>query len=131
LIQTFGRAARNVNGTVVMYADRVTASMQQAMEETERRRAIQQQYNQDHGITPRTIRKTIADIFDQAAAAAEVETMQAAEVQLPFGQQADVEAAIEDLEAQMHAAARSLAFEDAARLRDRIKALRKRLLFAS
>ena len=131
LIQTFGRAARNVNGTVVMYADRVTASMQKAMEETERRRAIQRQYNQDHGITPRTIRKTIADIFDQAAAAPEAETMQAAEVQLPFGRQADVEAAIADLETQMHDAAKALAFEDAARLRDRIKALRKRLLFAS
>ncbi len=131
LIQTFGRAARNVNGTVVLYADRVTASMEQAMAETERRRAIQRQYNQDHGIVPRTIRKTIVDIFDQATAASDDETMQAAEVQLPFGRQADVEAAIDDLEAQMHVAAKALAFEDAARLRDRIKALRKRLLFAS
>jgi excinuclease ABC subunit B len=65
LIQTFGRAARNINGTVILYADRITASMKQAIEETERRRSIQQQYNQTHQITPQTVHKAITDVFRQ------------------------------------------------------------------
>ena len=131
LIQTFGRAARNVNGTVVLYADRVTASMQAAIEETERRRSIQQQYNQDHRITPRTVDKAITDIFDLAYESQDEETAQVAEQQVDFGTDADIEGLTADLEKRMQAAAKDLAFEEAARLRDQIKALRKRMLFES
>jgi len=131
LIQTFGRAARNVNGTVVMYADRVTASMNQAMEETDRRRAIQQAYNRVHHITPKTVQKTIPDIFEMAVELPESETPQAAEERLPYERDEDIEATILKLEARMQAAAKALEFEDAAQIRDRIKALEKRLLFVS
>ncbi len=131
LIQTFGRAARNVNGTVVLYADQVTPSMQQAIEETGRRRRIQEQYNQAHGIIPRTVDKAITDIFDMAYESTPAETGQVAEATVDFGADDAVESAIIDLEAQMHAAAKELAFEKAAKIRDRIKVLKKRLLFES
>ncbi len=131
LIQTFGRAARNINGTVVLYADRITASMKAAIEETNRRRAIQQQYNETHHITPHTVHKTITDVFDQAYRSPEAEPMQVAEVPVAFGPEDDIEALIRDLETQMQIAAKDLAFEKAALIRDRIKALRKRLLFES
>ena len=133
LIQTFGRAARNSNGTVVLYADQVTASMRQAMEETERRREIQQRYNETHHIIPTTIRKTITDIFDMAYTSSD-EQMQpdaVAEATVDFESDADLEAMIRDLEAHMQEAAKELAFEKAAKFRDRIKALRKRMLFES
>ena len=133
LIQTFGRAARNSNGTVVLYADHMTASMRQAMEETERRREIQQRHNDAHHITPTTIRKTITDIFDMAYTASD-EQMQpdtVAEATVEFESDADLEAMIRDLEAHMQEAAKELAFEKAAKFRDRIKALRKRMLFES
>lgn len=129
LIQTFGRAARNVNGTVVLYADRMTASMQAAIDETERRRRIQEQYNQDHRITPRTVDKAITDVFDLAYESTQEEAVQTAEQQMDYGSDTDVDKMIVDLEKQMQAAAKALAFEEAARLRDRIKVLRKRLLF--
>jgi excinuclease ABC subunit B len=133
LIQTFGRAARNSNGTVVLYADKVTASMRQAMEETERRREIQQRYNDAHQITPTTIRKTITDIFDLAYAASDKQMQPdaVAETTVDFESDADLEAMIRDLEAHMQEAAKELAFEKAAKFRDRIKALRKRMLFES
>ena len=131
LIQTFGRAARNINGTVVLYADRITASMKAAIEETNRRRAIQQQYNETHHITPHTVHKTITDVFDQAYQSPEAEPMQVAEVPVAFGPEDDIESFILDLETQMQIAAKDLAFEKAALIRDRIKALRKRLLFES
>lgn len=131
LIQTFGRAARNINGTVVLYADRITASMQAAIDETDRRRVIQQQYNEAHHITPQTIHKSITDIFDKAYQAAETEPMQVAEAPVAFVPEEAIESVIRDLETQMQAAARALAFEKAASIRDRIKALRKRLLFES
>ena len=131
LIQTFGRAARNINGTVVLYADRITASMKAAIEETNRRRAIQQQYNETHHITPHTVHKTITDVFDQAYRSPEAEPMQVAEVPVAFGPEDDIESFIRDLETQMQIAAKDLAFEKAALIRDRIKALRKRLLFES
>ena len=131
LIQTFGRAARNINGTVVLYADRITASMKAAIEETNRRRTIQRQYNKTHHITPQTIHKSITDIFDKAYQSAETEPMQVAEAPVAFGPEDDIESAIRDLEIQMQTAAKALAFEKAASIRDRIKALRKRLLFES
>ena len=129
LIQTFGRAARNVNGTVVLYADRVTPSMKQAMEETNRRRDIQQQHNRVHGITPRTIHKAVTDIFDMAYHEDAAPDAQVAETVEDFATENEVETTIQDLEAQMQAAAKALAFEKAAALRDRIKVLRKRMLF--
>jgi len=131
LIQTFGRAARNINGTVVLYADRITTSMKAAIEETNRRRTIQQQYNLTHHITPQTIHKAITDIFDKAYQSAEIESMQVAETPVAFGLEDNIESVIRDLEIQMQTAAKALAFEKAASIRDRIKALRKRLLFES
>jgi excinuclease ABC subunit B len=131
LIQTAGRAARNINGTVIFYADRITASMKQAIEETNRRRAIQQQYNEIHHITPRTVHKTITDIFDSAYQSSSADTVQVAESPAAFGPEENIEATIRDLETQMQTAAKDLAFEKAALIRDRIKALRKRLLFES
>ena len=131
LIQTFGRAARNINGTVILYADRITASMKQAIEETNRRRTIQQHYNETHHITPRSVHKTITDIFDMAYKSTETETIQVAEVPIAFGPKDNIESTIRDLEAQMQSAAKDLAFEKAALIRDRIKALKKRLLFES
>jgi excinuclease ABC subunit B len=131
LIQTFGRAARNINGTVVLYADRITASMSAAIEETNRRRAIQQQYNEAHHITPHTVHKTITDIFDTAYQSAETEPMQVAEAPVAFVPADDIESVIGELEIQMQTAAKALAFEKAASIRDRIKALQKRLLFES
>jgi excinuclease ABC subunit B len=129
LIQTFGRAARNLNGTVVLYADQMTASMGQAIEETNRRRAIQQSYNETHHITPRSIQKTITEIFDQVYQSPPNETLQVAEAPAAYTPADSVDATIGELEAQMQAAAKELAFEKAAELRDRIKALRKRVLF--
>ncbi|GAB6905506.1 excinulease of nucleotide excision repair, DNA damage recognition component [Desulfosarcina cetonica] len=130
LIQTFGRAARNVNGTVVLYADRLTPSMQKAIEETDRRRAIQAAYNQEHHITPRTIHKTVSDIFDLAYGKPDDrESAQVAEKKADYETMDTVEATVESLEAQMQAAAKELAFEKAAQLRDQIRALKKRLLF--
>ncbi len=131
LIQTFGRAARNVNGTVVLYADQVTPSMTQAIEETNRRREIQKSYNEAHNIIPQTIRKNITDIFDAAYETAVREIPNVAEEATGFSPEKDVESAILELEAEMHAAAKELAFERAASIRDRIGALRKKLLFES
>ena len=131
LIQTFGRAARNVNGTVIMYADQVTVSMQQAIDETNRRRTIQEQYNQRHNITPRTVQKTITEIFDKAYESPPSETLQVAEAQAAYAPADNIEATILDLESKMQAAAKELAFEEAAKIRDRIKVLGKRLLFES
>jgi excinuclease ABC subunit B len=132
LIQTFGRAARNINGTVVLYADRMTASMKQAIEETNRRRTIQQQYNQTHHITPQTVHKAITDIFDMGLSIDGSRTDAGRRgAGCIFWTGRNIESAIADLEAQMQAAAKELAFEQAARIRDRIKALRKRMLFES
>ena len=132
LIQTFGRAARNINGSVILYAERVTASMQRAIEETDRRRAIQQQYNQTHHITPRSIHKTITDIFSMAYAAAPAQQpAQVAEDPAGWDSADNLASTLAVLERKMQTAAKELAFEKAARIRDRIKVLRKRLLFES
>jgi excinuclease ABC subunit B len=131
LIQTFGRASRNVNGTVILYADRMTASMKQAIEETTRRRTIQKQYNKTHHITPQTIHKAITDVFDMAYESPQTEAEQVSEAVDIFGSGETIDSVIADLEAQMQDAAKALAFEQAARIRDRIKVLRKRMLFES
>ncbi|MGB8720352.1 MAG: excinuclease ABC subunit UvrB [Desulfobacterales bacterium] len=129
LVQTCGRAARNVHGRVIMYADRVTPSMQQAIDETRRRRKIQAGYNRRHQITPTTIRKEISAIFESVGASDTVAVDTVAEPLAEFETVADLEDQIRRLESEMHAAARNLDFEKAAGLRDRVKALRSLQVF--
>jgi excinuclease ABC subunit B len=117
LIQTMGRAARNVDGRAILYADRITASMQAALEETARRRQKQLEYNAAHGITPQSIRKKIAEIIEHAAEADQ--NLPA----VPVLQGAALRTALKTLEGQMREAAANLEFEEAARLRDEIKRL--------
>jgi excinuclease ABC subunit B len=124
LIQTMGRAARHVSGTVIMYADTVTDSMRLAIDETERRRGIQEEFNQDHGIEPEGIRKTIRDITDRVKQVAE-EKPDYVTGPIPKDELARL---IKDLEKQMKDAARNLEFEKAALLRDRIVELRRELV---
>jgi excinuclease ABC subunit B len=124
LVQTCGRAARNVEGRVIMYADGLTASMRQAIDETRRRRKIQAAHNRRHHITPTTIRKEISAIFETAETAAVAAADGVAEPMAEFDSLEALEARIKDLEQEMHAAARNLDFEKAAGLRDRVRALR-------
>jgi excinuclease ABC subunit B len=124
LMQTIGRSARNVNAKVILYADKVTDSMQRAIEETRRRRKMQEEYNTEHGITPETIRKAIhAGIEADAAAHAQ----SYAAVGRGGDSQYITEEFLEELEAEMLAAAEALEFERAAALRDRIAQMRKQL----
>ena len=122
LIQTVGRAARHVNGSVIMYADRITDSMRRAIDETERRQLVQREYNERHGISPATIVKEIRDLTDRLRSQAETaeERAQIPE-QLPAK---ELHRLIRELERQMKAAADELAFEKAALLRDRVYELR-------
>ncbi len=121
LMQTIGRAARNVNAKVLLYADQVTDSMQRAIEETRRRRAMQEEYNKEHGITPETVRKAIRDGIEAEAAAH-------AQANAAVGRSDDAQYITEEylaeLESEMYAAAESLEFERAAAIRDRIEAMR-------
>ncbi len=123
LIQTIGRAARNSEGHVIMYADTITDSMRNAIDETRRRRAIQQKYNEEHHITPKTIQKKVSDLISIAkdVAADEKKLEKDPESMSP----AEIEKLIRKLEKQMKAAAAELNFEMAAELRDRIVELRK------
>ncbi|GAA1414165.1 UvrABC system protein B [Glutamicibacter uratoxydans] len=145
LIQTIGRAARNVSGQVIMYADKITDAMGQAIEETNRRRAIQQAHNEEHGIDPQPLRKKIADITDQLAredadtqellnnnrlAKDAKRTKSSSTVRkdgLAAAPAEDLLSQIEEMTAQMHAAAGELQFELAARLRDEVAELKKEL----
>jgi excinuclease ABC subunit B len=131
LIQTFGRAARNVNGTVILYADRMTGSMQRAIDETNRRRRIQEEYNRAHHITPKSIQKDITAIFDTAyqEEAGEISADQVAETISAYGAKDDLDHILENLENDMREAAAELDFERAAVLRDRIKVLKQKMLF--
>ena len=129
LIQTFGRAARNVRGAVLLYADTVTPSMQQAMDETQRRREIQHAYNQKHGITPQTIRKEVTQIFDFGKDAAATPVNRLSENVAPYKTLDDMDATIRSLETKMREAAKALAFERAAEFRDQIKALKRLIVF--
>jgi excinuclease ABC subunit B len=124
LIQTIGRAARNVNAKVILYADKVTDAMQRAIAETRRRRKLQQAYNEAHGITPETIRKHIRAGIEEAIAA---HRQANAAVGRTDEAQAITEEYLSELEAEMHAAAQELDFERAAALRDRILQLRQHL----
>jgi len=124
LIQTSGRAARNVNGSVIMYADRETDSMRSAIAETGRRRVRQQAYNQEHGITPQSIVKQIDEVMSSVYERDYVTAPVAADGTEPFRTQAELDAHLARLQADMRAAAANLDFEKAASLRDEIKRLR-------
>jgi excinuclease ABC subunit B len=126
LIQTIGRAARNIDGKVILYADRITGSMERAMAETQRRRERQNAYNLEHGITPESVKRGIADILDSPYEKADRVT-----VKVGVGETAskpflgsNFQTTIKDLETRMRAAAANLEFEEAARLRDELKRLK-------
>jgi excinuclease ABC subunit B len=119
LIQTIGRAARNIDGHVIMYADKITPSMKRAIDETNRRRKIQNDYNQEHGITPQSVKKEIHEIIEATKVA---EDTAAYEVKMDPHELADL---IKNLETEMLAAAEALEFEKAAQLRDEITRLKK------
>jgi len=121
LIQTMGRAARHLNAHVIMYADTITRSMHKAIEETGRRRQIQEAYNKEHGITPQGIRKAIKDITERVQAVAETRVPYTVS---PISKE-EMTRLIRQLESQMKAAAKNLEFEKAAMIRDRIIELRK------
>jgi len=126
LIQTIGRAARNVNGRAIMYADQMTASMKTAMAETDRRRAIQEAYNTEHGITPASIVKSIDEVLTSVYERDYVTVGATADEAGQFRTHGELEAHISGLQAQMKAAAANLEFEKAASLRDKIKQLKSR-----
>jgi len=128
LIQTAGRAARNVNGCVIMYADTMTASMKSAIAETERRRALQAAYNAEHGITPESVVREIDDVLSSVYERDYVGTPTPGDDRQPFRTQAELDAEIARLEKEMKTAAANLDFERAASIRDRLKTLRSREL---
>jgi excinuclease ABC subunit B len=138
LIQTIGRAARNVNGRVIIYADNITGSIERAIEETDRRRKIQLAYNKKHGITPKTIEKTIKNILEEfgitsagkGKAAKKLKGDARAKSILDLEMRADkrpVAEIIKEKESQMREAAKELQFELAAILRDEVRELKKGL----
>jgi excinuclease ABC subunit B len=122
LIQTCGRAARNVNGRVILYADHVTESMRRAIAETDRRREIQRRYNEDNGITPQTVKANIRDL-SMAVYEADYVTVPAGGEGAEY-QPDQIPAIVAELEAEMRRASEALEFEKAAGLRDRILALK-------
>ncbi|AAU91562.1 excinuclease ABC, B subunit [Methylococcus capsulatus str. Bath] len=136
LIQTIGRAARNLHGKAILYADKVTQSMQQAIDETERRRAKQIAYNERHGLTPRGITKSVTDILEVSipggSAGSRKQAARVAEPGAGYKVAKPSEAArlIKQLEEKMYAHARDLEFEEAARLRDEIQRIRESALMA-
>ena len=133
LVQTCGRAARNVNGTVIMYGDEITGSMQYTIDETERRRKLQQAHNKKYGIEPSTVLSKVKDTMQQhlqdsgysPVAEGQQAALEMAEDLSNYGSVAELDTEIKKLEAKMHEAAKELAFEEAAELRDKIKTLRK------
>jgi excinuclease ABC subunit B len=129
LIQTVGRAARNVDGTVIMYADRITDSMQKCIDETTRRRERQVAYNKEHGITPATIRKKLGSIietsYDMEESALATLAAEDSEVYLS---KAQLEKEIEKLKKEMKEAARAMEFERAAEIRDKVAKLERQVL---
>jgi excinuclease ABC subunit B len=135
LIQTIGRAARNLRGKAILYADRMTNSMQKAIDETDRRRAKQVEYNAQHGITPQSIVRAVADVMEGARPEpgelkGRGKTRRVAEPELQYQRLSPAQQAarLKALEQQMHQHARDLEFEDAARVRDQIRRLREAML---
>ena len=131
LIQTIGRAARNVNGKAILYADRITDSMQRAISETERRRAKQMAFNEAHGITPRSVIKQVRDLIDGVYSEKASKAAQQQEMQRAYAEELsekDLAKEIKRLEKQMMEHAKNLEFEQAARTRDQLAALRERVL---
>ncbi|MEE8300425.1 MAG: UvrB/UvrC motif-containing protein, partial [Desulfatiglandales bacterium] len=128
LIQTCGRAARNVDGKVIFYADEITPSMRRAIEETNRRRNLQKRYNEAHGITPESIKKDISDILGSVYEADYVSIPIVSEPEEEYIPLDSLPRAIRSLKKEMLRAARRLDFEEAARLRDRIVHLEDREL---
>jgi excinuclease ABC subunit B len=134
LVQTCGRAARNADGTVILYADKITKSMQYTIDETNRRRKIQEEFNRKHGIVPQTIISEIKNSMTEhlrasgwegdGAAADDAGMLRAAEPEVVYRSVAELHKEIKKLEARMQAAADKLAFEEAAALRDQIKDLK-------
>ena len=129
LIQTCGRASRNVRGQVIMYADLVTRSMKQAIDETDRRRIIQITYNKKHSITPESIEKDITSIFGEMYKHKDEPKDMVSEALAQYDSLENLDDIIKNLEEQMGLAAKELAFERASELRDQIKALKKMIVF--
>ena len=116
LIQTIGRAARNTDGTVIMYADELTESMEKAIHETNRRRSIQEKYNKEHGITPKTIQKSVRDTI-------KVTSVEDIKIEYKLEKDEDIKETIAKLTDEMLKYAADMEFEKAAELRDKIKEL--------
>jgi excinuclease ABC subunit B len=129
LIQTCGRASRNVRGQVIMYADSVTRSMQRAIDETNRRRTIQKLYNKQHSITPTSIEKEITPVFEKVAELNDVPKDRVAETLAQYESVEDIDVIIRDLEREMKQAAEELEFEKAAEIRDQIQAMKEMIVF--
>jgi excinuclease ABC subunit B len=129
LVQTFGRAARNIDGRVILYANRKTPAMIQALAETDRRRQIQSIYNKQHHITPSTISKSLTSALDALYTVDTSEEKGVHESIQEYASPDKMEKDIRALEKEMHAAAKDLNFEQAAVLRDRINELKKRMVF--
>jgi excinuclease ABC subunit B len=128
LIQTCGRAARNIRGQVILYADQITGSMARAMEESNRRRQLQMEYNEKHRITPVSIQKAVDDILASPYEADYVTVPVTAEAEGPYLPAEAFEKRMKTLEKRMKEAAKKMEFEEAARLRDEIKTLQVRQL---
>ncbi|MEM9871798.1 MAG: excinuclease ABC subunit UvrB [Pseudomonadota bacterium] len=121
LVQTIGRAARNADGRVIMYADKITGSMERALAETNRRRAKQMAYNEEHGITPETVKKNVEDVLAGLYKGDTDQSRVTAKIDAPAG--GNLQAVLDGLRADMRKAAENLEFEEAARLRDEVKRL--------
>ena len=131
LIQTIGRAARHVNGRAILYADRITDSMRQAMDETSRRREVQRAYNEEHGITPTSIIRATDMSLAQILKADYADLTEEDDAMPEFKSQEELDIHIGKLESDMREAAKKFEFEKAARLRDTVKELRtKEFLFS-
>ncbi|KPK89463.1 excinuclease ABC subunit B, partial [bacterium SM23_31] len=126
LMQTAGRAARNVRGSVILYADEITKSMQKVIDETNRRRKIQAEYNKKHNITPETIYKTVDEVLISTSVAdVRIQPVVREKRKFKYVSAMEREELIEQLEREMNEAAKNLAFEQAAEIRDEIERLKK------